>query len=335
MPVGELCQVPFSTAKQGRGFTLVELLVVIAIIGILVGLLLPAIQAAREAARRSQCGNNLRQMGVALHNYHDALGTFPPGNYAKTAGTCPGRQRPGVDIPSENRANWMILILPFLEQRELHESYDFREPNESPRNQRVRETAVPTYLCPSDSNAGRLLVPGMGPAAADALNIPYMTGSYRGMSGRSDGLMFLDSGDLTSFPRNWRGPLHVVGILGFSAESMRTIIDGTAHTLMVGEAVTRTNPEYGTFWAYSHSFYSLSAATPQERVLWGDYEACAKRGGQGFSSPCRRGWGSPHRGGIQFLACDGSVHFIATTIDPELFAQLATIAGRELAMIPQ
>ena len=101
-------------ARCCRGFTLVELLVVIAIIGILIGILLPAVQSAREAGRRTQCASNLKQIGIALHCHHDALGTLPAGDYASTAGQCPGGSWV-ITHESEDRANWMILILPFLE----------------------------------------------------------------------------------------------------------------------------------------------------------------------------------------------------------------------------
>jgi len=113
------------------GFTLVELLVVIAIIGILIALLLPAVQAAREAARRAQCQNNLKQIALALHNYHQAVGSFPPGKI--TEGRC-------CDRPS--MITWTISILPYLEQQALYDRYDQTKFNEDPANQFVREAMV-------------------------------------------------------------------------------------------------------------------------------------------------------------------------------------------------
>lgn len=317
------------------GFTLVELLVVITVIGILLGLLLPAVQAARESARRAQCANHLKQIGLAMHNHHDAKKAFPPGNQASVTGVCPGSTSQGSGAPSDDRANWAIFILPFIEHEALHKAYDFGTFNEAPENQQVRETRIAEYFCPSDPGQEELIVPAMGPAAASARNVAYRPGSYRGMSGRSNGFEFLDSGDITHrYKPEWRGALHVVGIRGFKAESFRTIVDGTSHTLMVGESVTRTGEEYRTLWAYSYSFYSLSAATPQERILWGDYERCVKQKGTGGAPPCRRGWGSGHPSGINFLYCDASVRLIPFDIDPAIFCDLATIAGREPAIDP-
>ena len=311
------------------GLTLIELLVVIAIVGLLIALLLPAVQSAREAARMVSCRNNLKQIGLALHNHHVAKGHFPAGNHAETAGVCPGTSQ-----QSEDRVNWAISILPFLEQRSLHGSYDNSVCNEAPENRLVRETAVAGYVCPSDRHAPELIVPAMGPAAGWNKNLRYMSGSYRAVSGRSDGQEFLDNSLLTSFPREWRGAMHVVGILGFETERIKNITDGTCHTLMVGESTTRTKPEFGTMWAYSYAFYSLSAGTPQERILWGDYERCCAAGGAGNSFPCRRGWGSPHPGVVNFVTCSGSVVTISKDIDTDVFVKLTTIAGGEPAAVP-
>jgi prepilin-type processing-associated H-X9-DG protein len=325
---------PSLSSVYRAAFSLVELLVVFAVIGILIGLLLPAVQAARESSRRLQCANHLKQIGAAIHAYHAAMKTLPAGNYALTWGTCPGQHLVENSTDSEDRANWMILLLPYLEQKGLHQTFDFRVSNEDQKNQVLRESVVAAYVCPSDAHTDQLQIPTLGPAAADALNVPYRPGSYRAMAGRSGGFIFLDGGDFIDFPREDRGPIHVVGIAGFTPEGIKEIRDGASQTLMVGESTTRSNPGFRTLWAYSYSFYSLSSATPQSRVLWGDYDRCCEAEGKGFSSPCRRGWGSSHPGGLNFLLCDGSVHFLHTEIDPELFAELATIAGHEPAALP-
>lgn len=317
-----------STARR-RGFTLVELLVVMAIVAGMVAMMMPAIQAARDSARRIQCSNHLRQIGIALLSYHSALGHFPPGNSAATAGVCTGNQRYGAQLASEDRANWAVLILPYLEQDSLYQRYDQSVCNEDPANRSVREALVPTLACPSDPGVQQLVVPAMGPAASWNLDIPYRPGSYRAVSGRSDGREYLDNALVTSYPRQWRGVMHIVGILDFRPERTNCIADGMAHTLMVGESITRTRPEFGTLWAYSFSFYSLAAGTPQPRALWGDYRRCQAAGGLGNSYPCRRAFGGGHAAGLNFAMCDGSVRTVAPDIDMQLFASLCTIAGGE------
>src|SRR5262245_6025743 len=121
-------------ASSRRGFTLIELLVVIAIIAVLIALLLPAVQAAREAARRAQCVNNMKQIGIAFHNYHDTVGSLPSG----TSGCCNG--------------TWQAFILPYMEQGALSNSYNFMTPRYSdPWNTTVTHSFVNTLLCPSDT----------------------------------------------------------------------------------------------------------------------------------------------------------------------------------------
>ena len=116
-----------SPRPRPAGFTLVELLVVIAIIGVLVALLLPAVQAAREAARRSQCGNNLKQIGLALHNYHDTLKWFPPGAvFEGGASTAPNAQ------PINQRGSMHVRLLPYMEQQALYNAFDFNTLGDTP-----------------------------------------------------------------------------------------------------------------------------------------------------------------------------------------------------------
>lgn len=149
-----------------RGFTLVELLVVIAIIGVLVALLLPAVQAARESARRTQCGNNLKQLGLAVHNYHDSFNYFPPGGVSY-----------GACCATPTYQTWSLAILPHMEQKPLYDRYDFNLPNEDPVNHAVVQTFLKSQICPSDLETRKLEMPESGPGAA-VLYAPDPTGAW-------------------------------------------------------------------------------------------------------------------------------------------------------------
>jgi prepilin-type processing-associated H-X9-DG protein len=195
----------------------------------------------------------------------------------------------------------------------------------------VREASLAVYVCPSDVATDEPIFPALGPAAEWGLNVSYMPGSYRGVSGRSDGRRFLDWSLDVDYPRHWRGPLHMVGVLDFQPERAVNVRDGLSHTLMVGESTTGTNLPYRTLWAYSYAFYSLSSTTPQRRTLYGDYDRCRCEEGPGWSLPCRRGWGSFHGDGLNFLRCDGSAQWFDAETDMELFARMGTIDGRETA----
>lgn len=304
-------------ARTSRGFTLVELLVVIAIIAILIALLLPAIQHVREAARRSHCTNNLKQIALALHAHHDAKNRFPPGNVTK--GPC---------CNTKSYTNWAIEILPYLELMSLYKQYRQDKFNEDPENAAVRESSVPVYQCPSEIGVDTLDKPDSGPGGTwnNQPGIFYRRGSYRAMTGRSDGTFWWDTDENKGVSRKLRGVLHTVGTNGLQPESIKNVTDGMSNTLMIGETSTYTRQQRRTFWAYSYGPYIHSAAVPQPRTLWVDYDRCTAAGGTGKDNPCKRGWGSFHPNGLQFAFCDGSVNFLSTEIDMETFCRLATIA---------
>lgn len=312
-----------SIAKGRSGFTLIELLVVITIIGILIGLLLPAVQQIREAARRTTCLNNLKQIGLAILNYEQTVGSFPPG--AITEGRCCG---------TRSQTSWPIAILPQLEQTALFDQYNQEAKNEDPENQFVREQFLDVYLCPSDDATDRLERPESGPGNG----LQYAPGSYRGMQG----LVARGSGDWwdvgysqpnIGLPQRWKGVFYKVGFWDDLPAPLRMgqIRDGTTNTLMVGEYHTRTRNRRRTFWAYSYASYNKSGATPESRTLIPDYDECVSIGGMNGSNSCKRGWGSFHSGGlINFVRCDGSTTGISPDIDMDTWSAYATVAGNEV-----
>lgn len=303
-----------------RAFTLVELLVVIAVIAILVSLLLPAVQSARSAAHRIACANNLRNIGLALNTYATRNRKFPPGGI--TRGPC---------CSTKSYISWTISILPDLEQQPLFEAYDAAQYNEDPVNEFVRQANVAIYNCPSEEGVDDLDRPESGPGNS----LLYRRGSYRCMTGRSDGSGWWDAQQNSQFPRSWRGILHTVGTDGLTEERPRDVTDGLSNTLMIGEMSTFTRQRRRTFWAYTYTSYNASAAVPQSRTLLVDYDRCVQVGGTGGANPCKRGWGSFHDGGMHFVMGDGSTHFLDLGIDMELFCELSTIAGGETAMLPE
>jgi len=304
---------------NSKGFTLVELLVVIAIIGILVALLLPAIQAAREAARRAECSSNMKQIGIALHNYHDTYGVFPAGNI--TQGNCCG---------TLSRVNWAISLLPYMEQMALYEQYDMNLYNED-QAAAVVQTSVEGYNCPDDINLAKQEQPESGPK----VNKWYAHSSYRGVTGIARNAGYFDCNQWSGkMSESEKGLLHTVGSAGMNYENMASVLDGTSSTLAVGEYVTKTHSRRGTFWAYSYTSYVLSGIGLESRLYLDDYDLCASIPGTDGSNACKRGMGSLHPAGINFLLADGSTRLIPTTTDVNVMAELATIAGGEVPQLP-
>jgi prepilin-type N-terminal cleavage/methylation domain-containing protein/prepilin-type processing-associated H-X9-DG protein len=331
-----------------RAFTLVELLVVIAIIGVLVALLLPAVQAAREAARRMSCSNNLKQIGIALHNHHDVKLFFPPGG-VNTGGN-----------GTRCYTTWSIEILPYMEQQNLYDRYDQKQFNEHPNNTFVTQSRVKPYECPADTLNGKKERPATGPHQ----NKDWMHGSYRANSGRSDIANrhgrwdtfepeFWSTGSPLAHNKEFRGPLHATG-LGYNGvtfndvvrrgvpvswmggpERMADISDGTSNTLMVGECTFLDVPRRATFWAYTYASYNQSSVTIEPRTLNNYYNKCAQAPGLHGDQLCKAAFGSNHTRGLNFVFCDGSVRFVSYNVDIFLLANTATIQGGESTTIAQ
>ncbi len=271
------------------GFTLVELLVVIAIIGILVGLLLPAVQAAREAARRMQCSNNLKQITLAAHNYHDAHKSFPYGHHF--VGTWGGLAY-----------SWSFSLLPYIEQGNLYNQFNTSLPVHdyaSSNNGVLAATTQAAFSCPSDIKPETIAL------ASEAIN-PTATSSYKASNGAYN--RYHTPGDPRdfnngAFDRDSRG----------APTKMSTLSDGTSNTILFGETRWGMNGQRRT------RTYLYGAADPGSFWARGATECVLVNGFRAINWPLtsagNRTAGSFHTGGAQFGFGDGSIHFISENID--------------------
>lgn len=284
-----------------RGFTLIELLVAISIIAVLIALLLPAVQAAREAARRIQCVNNLKQMGLALQNYHDAMSTFPMSYAARS---------PFINGATDTAPGWGwgTMILSQLEQSTIFNAVNFALPVEGPQNSTVVRSIITTYLCPSDpipggpfgvtDKSGNVLAL-MGPTSYAACVGNDFTDSTTGLNndGLGNGVMFRNSGI-----------------------SIAAISDGTSQTITVGERAWSINsgPWAGVVTngvinrgpanpcPKTGALYYLAATLVQAHTNVLNTDTDPDGGLDDYSSR--------HPGGANFVFADGSVHFLKSVL---------------------
>jgi prepilin-type N-terminal cleavage/methylation domain-containing protein/prepilin-type processing-associated H-X9-DG protein len=289
-----------------RGFTLVELLVVIAIIGILVALLLPAVQAAREAARRTSCFNNMKQVGLSLHNYHDVHRSLPPGWLAHD----PATRRPMPE--GETGWGWAGLIFPFVEQNSAAETLvQYGLPVMDPVNNAARLHYVPLLRCPSDVNGGgkefSLETATGTPVRLAIANYVGMFGTeeLEDCEGRPVGFTCLSDGAFQ----------HQQGV------RFADVIDGLSNTFLVGERSSRI--EHSTWVGVIPEGEEAFA-----RIL-GIADHPPNSGGIHLDDLM-----SQHPAGTNFLYADGSVRLVIETIDLNIYRAVATRAGSESATVP-
>ncbi|MEI8018387.1 MAG: DUF1559 domain-containing protein [Schlesneria sp.] len=333
-----------------RAFTLIELLVVIAIIAILIALLLPAVQQAREAARRTQCRNNLKQLGLALHNYESSLQTFPPnlvpgGNYNYSGG------------------NWGVLayLSPYLDQTPIYNLMNLNAPTYAatspyniadPNNALAASYVIPMFLCPSDK--ARSLGGDYGVASLGPSNYCANQGS---------GTNVLTGGTINGSPYNADGVM-------FANSKIRIadITDGTSNTACMSESVLGDGPRSASgstppasaqlVYAYNTNYANVddaSCASPTKwnvqdlrQFLWysGEirntaynhyynpndtrWDCITNAFSLGYTAVGWKAARSLHVGGVHLLMCDGSVRFVSNNIDNTLWRSLATRAGGEV-----
>lgn len=293
-----------------RGFTLIELLVVIAIIALLVALLLPAVQAAREAARRSQCVNNQKQIGIALQNYHDTVGTLAPG-YVSTFDTAGNDSGPGW--------GWAAMLLPQFEQTSLFNAINFNLPVEAQANSTARLTNVAAFLCPSDPTA----------SVFSAVNRDVATGASR-----SNICQVAPSNYVAMYGNGEPGPAGDGIFFRDSRVGLRDITDGTSQTLAVGERSHRLGE---ATWTGSVTGAILF---PIDNDNIGRYRTETSSGmvlghvgegkGPGDPSGDVNTFYSLHSSnGVNFLFADGHVQFLKATMAYPTYQALSTRAGGE------
>ncbi len=309
--------------KKARGFTLIELLVVIAIIAILIALLLPAVQQAREAARRTQCKNNLKQWGLALHNYHDTFNVFPIGGM--------GLNAVANLTPTPNNLGWHVFVLPQMEQANLYTQFNFNVLYSTGVNLALRDQKFDALFCPSARTRN------MQPSTAT----DGWTVHYYGVAGAKDAVettrkfaMQNNAAPRPNFDAN-HGQIAVSGILYRNSKTkMRDITDGTTNTLMVGEVSgapfddTGSNPHRPWLQGASNGNNDV-ALYSCKNVRWGIGPARYTSGNLNYLFNDQR-FGSNHTGGAQFLLGDGAVKFVSQNIDINLYQSLATRDGGEV-----
>jgi type II secretory pathway pseudopilin PulG len=278
--------------RRRRAFSVLELLVAIGIVGLLLGMILPAIQRARESASRMSCLSNLRQVGVALHNFHNTHGRLPPVPL-----------RGGTNNP-QSWLTWRVMILPEIEQDELWATTQTAcstEPNlwRNPPHT-GSGIVIKLYVCPSDSRLLQLL--------------PEPQGNMVGYSSY----------------------IGVIDALGMSGPGVRLadIRDGTSNTLMVGERPPPSSLESGRWyamrWTPDQGLTIPGLGYPWERCVWPFYYGPGR-----LDNRCdQHHFWSLHQGGANFLAADGSGHFLSYSTDRSIMKALATRAGGEAAQLP-
>ena len=302
--------------KIRRAFTLIELLVVIAIIAILISLLLPAVQQAREAARRTQCRSNLKQLGLAMHNYADVYNNaFPPGRIS----TKPWPSGVGSD-PGGPHYGWGVSLLPYIDQKALYQQFDQNANFYDPVNQPVVKTPLKVFQCPSTPDTPRIFT------MTDFNNDPLPTPDVQAAS--TDYVACYGVWD--PIPGDYTGILQ-----NNLPRPIAHVVDGTSQTMLLIEQAGR--PDY---WCYGEK---QPDPNPANYSWWGSWAAFNSPGLRAYDNSCTqtvgtcavncnngRGIYSFHDGAANVLMADGSVRMLNASLPPEVMYALATRANGEV-----
>ncbi len=326
--------------RRSRGFTLVELLVVIAIIGVLVALLLPAVQAAREAARRTQCVNNLKQIGLGIHNYHDVVKSLPPGAVFHGGAAQPD------GAPINHRGSIHIRLLPYLEQQPLYDLFDLRlgtDNQVAPQpfqdgNTRLHSASVAVFLCPSDNSDRKL---GDRPNQVQVSNYDFNMGPSSAIS-NSPSCDCPEFALWQSYSRpntginNPAGPFTRNG-WNFCAR-FSDIVDGLSNTIFFGEVRVDCSNHVRQGWSRSNRWGKFTQIPINYDSCYADVAAAAAAGKTPCAARCNWntevGFKSRHPGGANFLLGDGSVRFIGETIDHWTYQYVGDRESKQAVQLP-
>ena len=312
------------------GFTLIELLVVIAIIAVLVSLLLPAVQQAREAARRTQCKNNLKQLGLAMHNYHDTFLTFPIGNlYSGTT--------------KSNGWSWMSYLLPYVELTNDYNQLNFNYAGRCAEYMGQQDTLTPggnwtwrkpkpVLSCPSDPNGGGIFSGSTGAGVYLVANGSMAVANYLGVAGKTLN-WDCGMGPLWPFTSSDNIPCQdKSGYEGIFYNNSRTrigdVTDGTSNTCAIGERGQNKSLSYG--WPLCGRGYPPLFSGRKDHILEMYTFSQGVPDDNPDSGPSNQKYWSWHAGGAQFTMADGSVQFFSYSMDTNIYKALGTRAGGEV-----